>query len=55
MRLRYPYKKRIKTDYKTQFSTDLILNEKIKKIQLKKHKKQLESTRVIPLNIIFSS
>jgi hypothetical protein len=31
MRLRYPHIKQIKTDYKTQFSTDPILNDKIKK------------------------
>jgi hypothetical protein len=36
MRLRYPYKKKIKTNYETQFSTDLILNNKIKKNSIKK-------------------
>jgi hypothetical protein len=37
MRLRYPHKKQIKTDYKTQFSTDPILNDKIKKNSIKKN------------------
>ena len=36
MRLRYPHKKQIKTDYETQFSTDPILNDKIKKNSIKK-------------------
>jgi hypothetical protein len=30
-RLRYSNKKQIKTDYKTQFSTDPVLNDKILK------------------------
>jgi hypothetical protein len=32
MRSRYPYRKQIKTDYETQFLTNPILNDKIKKI-----------------------
>ena len=40
MRPRYSHIKQIKTDYKTQFPTDSMLNNKIKKNQLKKeHKK----------------
>ena len=40
MRPRYFHIKQIKTDYKTQFPTDSMLNNKIKKNQLKKgHKK----------------
>jgi hypothetical protein len=50
MRLRYPHKKQIKTDYETQFSTDPILNDKIKKNSIKK--KHRESTGVNSLNII---
>jgi hypothetical protein len=43
-------KKHIKTDYETQFLTDSMLNDKIKKNQLNKRNiKQLESTRVNPL------
>jgi hypothetical protein len=44
VRSKYSHKKQIKTNYETQFSTDLILNDKIeKKNQLnKRHKKQSE-------------
>jgi hypothetical protein len=31
VRLRYPHRNQIKTDYKTQFSTDLMLNDEIEK------------------------
>jgi hypothetical protein len=43
VRSRYSHKKQIKTDHETQFLTDSIFNDKIKKIQLnKRHKKQHE-------------
>ena len=42
MRQRYSHKKQIRIDYETQFSTDPMLNDKIKKNQLKIHKKQPE-------------
>jgi hypothetical protein len=35
----YLYRKQIKIDYGVQFSTDSILNDNLKKIQLKKDKK----------------
>ena len=54
LRPKYSHKKQIKIDYETQFSTDSMLNDKIKKLN-KKHKKQLELTRVNPLNIILMS
>ena len=46
VRPRYSHKKHIKTDYEAQFSTNLILNDKIKKINHlnKRQKKKLEST-----------
>ena len=31
MELNYSHKKQVKTDYETQFSTDSMLNDKIKK------------------------
>jgi hypothetical protein len=31
MRLKYPYKKQMKTNYKIQFQTDTILNDNIEK------------------------
>jgi hypothetical protein len=43
VRQRYSNKKQIRIDYETQFSTDPMLNDKIKKNQLKIHKK---TTRV---------
>jgi len=50
VRLRYSHKKHIKTDCEAQFSTDSMLDDKIKKNQLnKKNKKQPESTRVKPI------
>jgi hypothetical protein len=39
MRPRYPYRKQIKINYEVQFSTDPILNDILKKKQLKKDKK----------------
>ena len=43
LRQRYSHKKQIKIDYETQFPTDPMLNNKLKKNQLnKKHKKQLK-------------
>jgi len=50
----YFHKKQIKINYKTQFATDPMLNNKIeKKNQLnKRHKKQPELTRVNPSSII---
>jgi len=35
----YHYRKQIKIDYETQFLTDLVLNDKIKKNQLKNNTK----------------
>ena len=57
LRPRYFYKKQIKIDYETQFPTDQILNDKIKKKhQLnKRYKKQLELIRLNSLNIILVS
>jgi hypothetical protein len=56
-RPRYSHKKQIKTNYEAQFPIDSMLNDKIeKKNQLnKRHKKQLESTRVNPLSTILGS
>ena len=33
---RYPYRKHIKTNYKTQFLTDLVVNNEIKKTKTQK-------------------
>jgi hypothetical protein len=56
VRLRYPHRNQIKTDYKTQSSTDLVLNDEIeKKLIKKRHKKQLKSTWVNPLSTIIES
>jgi len=56
MRLKYPYRKQIKKYYEVQFQTDPILNDKIrKKINLKKHKKQLKLIRVNSLSTISRS
>jgi len=56
VRLRYSYKKKIKTDYEVQFPTNSILNDKIKQNQLnKRHKKQHESTRLNPLSTVLGS
>jgi hypothetical protein len=41
MRPTQPNRKKIKTNYKTQFSINLVLKDKIKKNHLKKHKKNL--------------
>jgi hypothetical protein len=50
---RYTHKKQIKTNHEAQFSTDPMLNNKIKKNQLnKRHKKQPESTQVTSLSTI---
>jgi len=35
MRPRYPHRKQIKTNYETQFPTDLVLNNKIEKKLIK--------------------
>jgi hypothetical protein len=52
----YFYKKQIKTNYETQFAANPILNDEIKKNQLKKiHKKLLKSTQFHPLSIILGS
>ena len=51
VRPRYPHRNQIKTDYKTQSSTDLVLNDEIKK----RHKKQLKPTWVNPLSTILES
>jgi hypothetical protein len=49
----YSHKKQNKIDYKIQFSTDSMLNDKHKKNQLnKRHKKQPESTQVNRLSTI---
>ena len=56
VRPRYPHRNQIKTDYKTQSSTDLVLNDEIKKKLIKKrHKKQLKPTWVNPLSTILES
>jgi len=57
MRPIYSHRKQIKTYYETQFLTNLVLNNEIrKKIQLKiRYKKLLESTQVNPLSIISKS
>jgi len=54
MRPRHTYRNQIKTNYKSQLSTDPVLNNEIgEKIQLKiKYKKQPESTRINPLSTI---
>jgi len=39
VRQKYSYKKQIKTDYKTQFPTDPMLNDKIEKKSIKKTQK----------------
>jgi hypothetical protein len=39
VRQKYSYKKQIKTDYETQFPTDLMLNDKIEKKSIKKTQK----------------
>jgi hypothetical protein len=45
MRPEQPHKKQLKTNYETQLSINQIINDEIKKNQLKKvHKKQLKST-----------
>ena len=48
------YRNQIKTDYETQFWTDLVLNNEIgEKIQWKiKYKKQIESNRINSLSTI---
>ena len=55
LRPRYSHKRQTKIDYEAQFSTDLILNDKIKKQLNKRQKKQLESTRVNLLSTILGS
>ena len=41
IKLKYHCRKKIKTDYKAQFSINLILNDKIKKNSIKKNTKIL--------------
>jgi hypothetical protein len=49
---RYLHRKQIKVNYVTQFSTDLILKDKIEKNLNKKHKNKPKSTQVNMLSII---
>jgi len=55
LRPRYSHKRQTKIDYEAQFSTDLMLNDKIEKKLNKRQKKQLESIRVNLLSTILGS
>jgi len=52
VRPRYSYKKQIKIDYETQFSTDSMLNNKIEKSIKNKTQKRPKSIVVNPLSTI---
>ena len=55
LRPRYSHKRQTKIDYEAQFSTDLMLNDKIEKKLNKRQKKQHESIRVNLLSTILGS